>query len=167
MTDQLREGGVASYLGVGREGVSLGDKGEILAFAGSGAWVKWKTGSRQGDIVAVDRYDLAPAPRIGREAVQHDDLEDSLDVGPITTTSMRDVCDAEGTTSVLNMLASSGNLPGFAEIADEALSFVSHRVREEPAIRNVTAQLDGEDAEELIQLASFAILRDAFGSRDG
>lgn len=157
-----RDGDAISYIG---EGELFGAQGQLLLTAGRGGHVKWATGPRVGQVDLVDRDDLVSSGR-ARTAVVRDELDDSLEVGSITTTGIRHVQDEEGTVGVLNFMASSGHLSGFAGIAEEALGVVAHLVRQDPGMREVVAQLDDDEGEALVQLAATALLRDAFGQID-
>lgn len=164
----LREGHLASYVGDGHDGIPLGAQGEVLSRAGSGAYVKWVTGSRQGVIDLVDTEDLVGVPqRRQRTAVAlppSDDLDDSLEVGFMPTTAAVQTQEEQGAPGLLSMMASQGRLRGLTNMAEEVLSVVAHRVRQDANVREVTAQLDPDQAEDLIQLTALSLLQNAFGA---
>lgn len=158
------EGGDVSYVGQGEQ---FGSQGQYLASAGPHAGhVKWANGPRAGLIDLVDTEDLVPMRSTFRAAVVHDELDDSLEVGGFPFTAVRQVQQAEGTVGLLNFMASSGHLSGFAGIAEESLAYVAHKIRQDPGVREVTAQLDEDEAESLVRLAAHSLLRDAFGDDD-
>lgn len=167
----LREGHLASYVGDGHGGIPLGAQGEVLSLAGSGTYVKWVTGSRLGAVDLVDNYDLVPVPprrqATAMALAPSDDLDDSLEVGFAPTTAAVQVQEDEGTPGLLTMLASQGRLRGLANIADEVLSVVAHRVRQDAAVREVTSQLDPDQAEDLVRLTSLSLLQNSFGAAHG
>lgn len=151
----MDEGQRVSYIGDGSDGRTLGDVGRLLAKAGSIGHVQW--GDRTVTPHLLD--DLAPSG--ARVAQVRDGLEDSLDVGPVAHTGMRAVWEAEGSAGVLNQLSVTGALTSFAEIAEEVRTLVASRIRQDPGVRAVTAQLDDDEGEELVALASLVLLRDA------
>lgn len=156
-----REGDAVSFIG---EGELFGAHGQLLANAGPhGGHVKWAN----GQVSLVDIEDLALSRRVPVVAArEHDDLEDSLEVGPLSTVGVRQVQDDEGPVGVLNFMASTGQLSGFAAIAEEIHTHATLLVRRDPGVREVTAQLDEDEAEGLIHLAASVLLRDAFGVVD-
>lgn len=158
------EGQAVSYVGDGQQGLTLGAHGRLLAFASSGSagHVHWLDGPLRGQVT-VHELGTEVLPSTKKFAAVHDGLEDSLEVGPIQHTSARAVYDLEGSAGVLSLLASSGHLANFEQIADDANAFVQGRIRAEASVREALAQLDDEEASELVALASRVLLRDAFG----
>lgn len=162
------EGSDVSYVGPGE---LFGSQGLFLASANAYAGhVKWATGPRAGRIELVDGEDLVTVHK-GQMVVHgggrfRDDLEDSLEVG-LPVLAARHIQDAEGTMGLLSRMASQGHLSGFAGVAEEALAHVAHRVRQDPGIREITAQLDEDEAEALVQLAAHSLIQQAFGDDDG
>lgn len=158
------EGQTVSFIGDGHTaGPQLGDHGRLLAYAGRTAGhVQWIDGARRGQVDVIQLDDVAPSSR--RIAVVQDDLEDSLEVGPIAVTSARHIFDVDGSEGLLTMLASSGRLGDFDEIADEAFALVQMKIAQTASVREVLAELDDEESAEVIHLASRILLHDAFGS---
>jgi hypothetical protein len=160
----LREGSKVSYIGDGHDGRQLGDHGRLLVRSGRQGHVKWAS----GEITPHDLEDLAPAPGAHQQRVAAvDPLADSLEVGLPQVVSVRATYEIEGAAGVLNALATTGSLGGFSEIANEVMSLVATRVRSDPGIAPVLAQLDDDEAAELVTTATHALLRDAFGDADG
>lgn len=161
----IREGQAVSYVGEGSQGVSLGAHGRLLAYATArSAHVQWLDGPLRGEVTVHDVEDeLAPAPQRFQAALQRDGLEDSLEVGPISTTSARNTFDVEGPAGVLTMMASAGRLSNFDSIADDVLLHAEGLIRQEASVREVLAELDDAEGDELVSLASRVLLRDAFG----
>jgi hypothetical protein len=154
----LREGMRVSYVGDGRDGRSLGDRGQLLVRQGSKGQVRWADGS----ITPHFLDDLESTSMARLAAAASDGLEDSLDVGPIQATGVRATYDTDGSAGVLNQLAATGGLTSFAEIAEDARAFVAARIRQDPLLREATAALDDDEREDLIHVASHVLLRDAF-----
>lgn len=161
----LREGCRVSYVGDGSDGRALGDRGRLLVRSGGKGHVNWD----DGQVTMHDLDFLAASSGQTRQAAvaPPDGLEDSLEVGPITMVGVRGVYDTEGGVGVLNAMATTGVLAAFPEIAAQAQHFVAGRIREDPSFHAVVAQLDDDEAEELVALASQVLLRDAWGDADG
>jgi hypothetical protein len=161
----LHEGSRVSYIGDGHDGRALGEHGRLLAITGRSGHVKWEDRT----ITLVDLVDVAPLSSTAAAArpPADDDLADSLDVGPVQAFGVRGVYETEGTPGVLNVLASTGQLTGFASIAEDTRLFAEGQVRQDPELSRVAAQLDPEEADELISTATAVLLRDAFGVLDG
>ena len=159
----LREGFTVTYIGEEADGVSLGDKGRLLAFASdSAAHVQWLTGVRLGQVTLTDVEDIDNASQ-KYAVVHHDDLADSLEVGPIEVVGARAVYDSAGPEGTLIHLASQGQLGGLAQIADEVLSFTCAKIRSKPLFMTALAGLDPEEQEEIVHMAACTTLRDVFG----
>jgi hypothetical protein len=156
----LREGSKVSYIGDGRDGRTLGERGTLLVISGAVGHVQWLDGT----LTPHYTDDLAPLGRIAR--IEHDELADSLDVGPVVHVGVRAVYESEGSAGVLNQLSATGALTGFAEIAEEARTLVASRIRSDPGFRAVVAQLDDDEGEDLVALASHVLLRDAFSDTE-
>lgn len=163
----FREGQAISFIGdeQAHPPVPLGAHGRLLAFAShTHGHVQWIDGPRCGQVDVVGLDDVAPAPK--RYQASRDGLEDSLEVGPISATGARDVFDVEGPAGLLTMMASSGRLSGFDSLADDVLTHTEGLIRQEASVRDVLAELDDQDGDELVSLASRVLLRDAFGVAD-
>lgn len=159
----LHEGSKVSYTGVDMAGHALGDQGRVMAVSDSVAHVAWDTGHLAGQVVPVYDYDLVSLS--ARHAVS-DALEDSLEVGGLVSFSVRRTYDTGGATAVLNEMAESGHLASFSSIAEQALGQVAHAIRHDASFRAVSADLDEEEAENVLRLASACLIRDAFGDVD-
>lgn len=156
----IRDGQTVSYIGPGNGGIDLGDTGKVLSAGATGSHVLWSTGVLTNQIVLVDNLDLAP---MGRQA-SLDGLDDSLDVvDAMSFSAARNAYDLGGEVGVLNQMAEEGLLAAFGSIAEDAYEFIAGRVRQDPSFRAVTSQLDDDEGEALIALASHVLLRDAFG----
>lgn len=161
----MRDGQKVSYIGPHQAGLALGDQGLVISDADTASHVLWSTGTLQGQVSLLDDYDLAP---LGRQATAkvHDDLDDSLEVGTLAVTAVREVYDVAGEVGLLNEMGAQGHLSSFAAIAQEVSDLVQTRIRNDPSFRAVTAQLEDEEGEALVRLASFVLVRDAFGESE-
>lgn len=163
----LREGFTVTFIGSSADGLELGDKGQLLAFANdrqSHAHVQWHTGARHGQvtITAVDDIDNA-----SRKYQQHDDLADSLDVGPVTVTGAREVFNSTGAEGTLIHLATGGHLSELGTIAEQVLDWTCAKIRSEPTFMTAIAGLEPDEQEEIIHMAACTALRDTYGEVDG
>ena len=159
----FEDGQRVSYIGQADViGMQPCDEGMVLSDGGSGAHVMWSTGSALGKVTLTDDYKLA---LVGYPvtATYDDGLDDSLDVGTLTMTGVLATYDEEGPAGVLNEMATAGRLDGFTGIAHEALGLIQTRIRHDPAIAAVVAQLGEVEGEALVSLAASVLLRDAFG----
>lgn len=158
------EGSRVTHLGTGE---LFGHTGKLLVRAGQGGHVKWASGPQIGRVTMVDIDDLVPAAAVPRTAaVDRDELEDSLEVGGLSFSAVQHMQAIEGTVGVLHFAANSGYLANFQDIAEETFLHVAGRVRQDPAFREVLAQLDENDGDALVTLATRSLLHDAFGDVD-
>lgn len=156
----VREGQVVAFTGyTGHQGETMGDTGRVIATdpMTQVAAVHWDNGK----TTTVYDDDLSVQSRGSMAS-----LDDSLDVGGLVTFAARDLYDEDGTIGVVNALINGGHMASFSDIAEEALALVSSRVRSDASIRAVTAQLDDEEGEAVVRLASAALIRDAYGEED-
>lgn len=156
----MREGTKVSYTGMDEGGLSMGDQGRVLSSAGAVTHVMWSTGSLAHQVTPVYDHDLAS---LGSQQAVSDALEDSLDVGGLMSFSARRAFDVGGEVAVLNEMAEAGHLASFSQIAEEAITHVAARIRQDASFRAVAADLDEEEAESVLRLASACLIRDAFG----
>lgn len=151
----MNEGQRVTYVGYDTAEVQQGAQGQLLAYATRDTGhVLWESGQAS----LVDLADLTPARQVTASV-----LDDSLEVGGLSTFAVRQVYETQGEAGVLNAMASSGHLAAFGPIAEEALTLVSSRIRQDPSFREVLAYLDEEEGEAVLRLASACLIRDAFG----
>jgi hypothetical protein len=162
----LHDGQQVTYIGpsmaVGADhtALNIGDRGKVLGSGENASHVLFTTGAVEQQILLVDNYDLAPLGKVANS----DGLDDCLEItDTLTASAARQVFDIGGEIGVLNQMAEEGNLAAFGQIAEDAYEFIATKVRQDPAFRAVTAQLDDDEGEALIRLASHVLLRDAFG----
>lgn len=159
----MRDGQRVSYIGDGRDGLSLGDKGQVLIGEDVTSHVLWSTGTRKGDVTLNDDYDLTPLGKGQTTAAFDPDQDDCLEVGGLSTTAVRDLYDADGEAGVLNWMVNAGHTAGFQGVAEEAHAFIAARLRQDPSFQIVASNLDEDEHESVIRLAASVLLRDAFG----
>lgn len=159
----MREGAKVAYTGAEGDGLVVGDRGKVVSADGTVCHVLWSTGAKVHQI--TPHYEASLVTMSG--FTDDHGLEDSLDVGGLVTFSARNSFDAGGSIQVVSELADLGHLAAFSEIAEEAISLISARVRQDPSFRVATADLDEDEAEQVFRLASACLIRDAFGNEDG
>jgi hypothetical protein len=139
-----------------------GDQGSILVMSGHCAHVQWKTGALAGQVTLVDTGDLEPLGR--RQGAVEEALDDSLEVSGLGTFTARQIYDEGGSHALLNAMADSGKLSAFQEIAEEALALVAERIRTSASFTALASHLEEDEADEMVRLASAALIRDAFSA---
>lgn len=158
----IREGAKVVYTGVQADGLSVGDEGRVVLSDGGVCHVLWSTGAKEHQISALYEDSL-----VLEGSHSGDGLDDSLDLGSLVTFSARHSYDAGGSIQVVSEMAEQGHLTSFGDIAEEALSLIAARVRQDPSVRVATASLEEDEVEEVVRLASACLIRDAFGDGDG
>lgn len=157
----IRDGARVAFNGWPREHApEIGDVGKVLSAGTNGSHVLWQSGARSGQVELVANEDLEVVTA-GR-----DEMADSMETR-VVALGVRDVFDTGGSVALLNTLAETGHLSGFGTIAEEALTSVASRLREDPSIADVLAHLEADEADEFVHLASAVLLRDAFGAEEG
>jgi hypothetical protein len=153
----FKEGQKVAYTGLDIDGLSLGVEGKVLVLSPGAAHVSFTNGT----IAAIPFYDLTP---LKKSHSVKDELEDSLEMG-LTTFAARDVFDMGGEMAVLSAMAESGHLAAFDEIAEDAISMVSNRIRQDVSFKSVLSQLDEEESESVIRYAAVSLIQDIFGEQ--
>lgn len=156
----ITDGARVRYTGTEDGPLHHDDQGSILVTSGHAAHVQWRTGTLAGQVTLHDTADLEPlTPRQG--AVE-DALDDSLDVAGLGTFTARQIYDENGPSGLLNAMADAGKLAAFQDIAEDALALITERLRTSTAFTALAAHLDDDEADQMIHLASVALIRDAF-----
>lgn len=148
------EGQRVSYVGEGVDAPSIGDEGIVVALGNTASYVKMATGAKAGEFIEVSHHDLAPLARR---------IDTDIMGGGLVSFSVREVAASQGASGLLARLRSEGHLANFDEIASTAAQVAGSLVRSDPSMQEVIANLDAQDADELVSLAVVALLRDAFG----
>jgi hypothetical protein len=156
----IQDGCRVAYTGLGDQSLAFDDQGSVLAVSGSAAHIQWKTGALAGTVTLVDSRDLTTLG--GRPQAVEAALDDSLEISGLGTFTARQIYDEGGSEALLNAMVDSGHLSVFGSIAEEALVLVAGRIRESFDFRAATSQLDENERDELVRMASAALIRDAF-----
>jgi hypothetical protein len=138
------------------------DQGSVLATSGHSTHVQWHTGALAGQVTLHDTADLEPLS--ARQGSIEDALDDSLDVAGLGTFTARQIYDENGPSGLLNAMADAGHLAAFQDIAEDALALVTQRLRTSTSFTALAAHLDDDEADQMVRLASAALIRDAFAS---
>lgn len=158
----LYDGCRVEYTGTGNGPLVRGDQGAVLVMSGHCAHVQWKTGSQAGQVLLVDTRDVEPLG--SRQGAVEEALDDSLEISGLGTVTARQIYDEGGSEALLNAMSDAGRLASFQEIAEEALSLVAGRIRTSPSFTALAVHLEEDEADEMIRLASAALIRDAFSA---
>lgn len=161
------EGARVTY--VGTDGRAERQEGTVIAVTATSpssvCHVQWATGAFEA-LYEDDLSDVDGRTQHAHSASLHDPLADSLEVGSLQTYSVRTVLDEGGEAALLNEMIRAGHLAGLGPVVDEAIALVAARLRQSLPFIEVTAQLDPEEADSLVSLASTCLVRDAFASLD-
>jgi len=131
--------------------------------SGHAAHVQWRTGALTGQVTLHDTDDNT-LQLLTRQGSVEDALDDSLDVAGLGTFTARQIYDENGPSGLLNAMADSGRLAVFQDIAEDALALVAERIRTSSTFTALAAHLDDDEADQMVHLASAALIRDAFAS---
>lgn len=159
----ISEGQQVTYVGDDAM-TGVGTRGSCLSMTGSShAHVLWVEGAKTGvvEIVMVD--DLLPY-RTGHRAVgpslAAEQMQDSLDMPPLTTVAARDTYDDLGEDGLITALDEHGHLAVLASYAEEAIGYVASRIRQDPGFGAVLSQLDADEADALAQRVASTVIAD-------
>lgn len=152
----------------------VGSLGKVVALSGSGAHVMWQSGPRINAVDLVDLNDLvehrgakeAAQARMAAQAFADTAFADTLDMPAIPTLQVRATYDEEGEEGLLTALSETGRLAVLAEYAEEAVSLVATRIRNDPEFSGVLAQLDPDEAATVVSRVASVVLRDRISEED-
>ncbi len=158
----LIEGSRVSFVGYPDDQHDIGDMGLLISADGDASHIRWTSGVSEGQITFHVDEDLVVISQEQRGAYY-----DSLDDDKLVRISIRNVLDHLGSVGLLNALNDDGHLSVFQPIAEEAISMVSSRIRQDPSFIEVLGNLDEDEGDDFIAFATLSLLRDAFGDGDG
>lgn len=151
----MQDGVKVAFVGSPGEPVAIGDQGLVISGGRTGSHVKWRTGGRKGQIDLVANDDLVVGAALARDA-----LADSFEVSLTADLGVRSVYAARGARGLVREMEAAGHLASFPSYADEAIRLIAERIRQDPSFREVLAELDPDDGDEVIEVAARALLRD-------
>ncbi len=158
----LIEGSRVSFIGDPSDQHDIGDMGLLISADSGSSHVRWTSGASEGQITFHSDEDLVVVSKERRSAYY-----DSLGDDKLVRISIRNVLDRLGSVGLLNALNDDGHLSVFQPIADEAISMVSSRIRQDPSFIEVLSDLDEDEGDGFIAFATLSLLRDAFGYGGG
>lgn len=141
----------------------VGSIGKVVSAAGTYSHVMWESGPKGGMIEVVDNDDLLPyrdKPVTARRTTVADGFDSTLDMPGMPVLAVRSTYDEDGEEGLVTALNEAGRLAVLAEYAEEALSHIATRVRQDPAIAEVLAQLEPDEADSLVGRVSSLVLMD-------
>lgn len=157
MDTRIPEGAHIAFIGednaLDAGSLSIGDEGRVVQATGMGSYVLWATGALEGQITLEPNIDIV--------AIASAEEDVDLDA-TITTLAAKDVYAKAGSVGILNILNKEGHLAFFEEVARDAISLISSSIRNDASFKSITEQLDFQEGENLIQLATNTLIRDAF-----
>lgn len=156
----MNEGQQVTYVGDDPV-IGVGSRGRILSMAAGGsAHTQWATGSRLGEVDLVFVDDLLPY-RAGSTYAEDtaSQIDQSFQV-PLVSSGIREAMDEQGEDGVLTMLDEAGHLAVLAEYADEAYGYVKTRIKQDPGLNQVLAQLDDVEAQALVSKIASILMAD-------
>lgn len=162
---QFREGERVAYVGPEVDGRRVGDEGQVVSSAGDSQHVVWSTGERQGAFDLVPDHELTPSGT-SREAARQHVLDDSLEYGPLLSFSAAKVYEESGGIGLVTALADDGHLANLAGLAEDLLGNLAEQVRGDASVQAALANLDEQDANDLVMLTASVLMREAFGDDD-
>lgn len=154
------EGSRVSFIGDPSDQHDIGDMGLLIAADSDASHVRWTSGASKGEITFHSDDDLVVVSQEERRSAYY---YDSLNDEKLVRISVRNVLDRLGPVGLLNALNDDGHLSVFQPIADEAISMVSSRIRQDSSFIEVLSDLDEDEGESFIAFATLSLLRDAFG----
>lgn len=162
----MRDGGTVKYIGPWDENVRYGAQGHVLTCTSSYAHVQWD-GMRKG---VVGLYHVADLEMVtGATGHIAASLDDSLEVGAsaeemglfTSLASAQEAYEETGGDGLVSHLASSGYLATHASVAEEALQLITASLQLDPMLRQITALMDPDEANEVYRLAARNLLIDS------
>lgn len=152
------EGSHVAYIGTGEPDAPIvsGDEGCVILAAENGSYVQWVSGACREDISLVSNAELQEIKRATAN------LDEFLEV-PLQAVAARDIFDKSGASGLLNALNKEGRLGFFEGIAQQIATSVLVAIRDEPSFRTILGQLSPSEAQDVLDLSTTALLKDAFG----
>lgn len=142
------------------DGLALGEVGKLISTGSPASHVRWNTGAKKGMIDLVHNDDLVPFKAVS--GTSWEEIDDDLSVGDIVSVSARQMVDSGGIPSLLDAMVVEGHLSTFGSVVDEAISLVASRLRTDPSMLEVLAELEEDEREALVYRATQTLLQSAF-----
>lgn len=157
----MYNGEVMLYAGLETpEGLRPGVQGRVLSCTASYGHVQWLEGPCEGQVSTHLTEDLIPTR--GGDGYITASLDDSLEVASlISLASAQEAYDAMGGQGLVSHLAVGGHLSSYSSLAEEALQLLVAGLQLDPVLRQLTASMDPEEAEEVYRTAAFTLISDS------
>jgi len=156
----MQNGGKVVYTGDATDGLIPGVHGHVLAGAKSYAHVQWLEGEQRGTVSMVHTDDLAPAAHYANTVAAS--LEDSLEVPSlISLASAQEAYDSMGGEGLVSHLSVGGHLASYASLVEDALQQIVAGLQQDPVLRQLTAQMDPEEADEVYRTAAVSLISES------
>jgi hypothetical protein len=140
-----REGERVAF--VGDESIRpVGALGRVVQEAGIGSHVAWD----DSDVTLERNYDLVIQP--GDDGMVH--------TAALTTFSARTTYDRQGGLGVVKALSDEGHLSAMGSLVESAYQTFTASIREDPSVREVIAELDPEEAAEVVSVMANVLWND-------
>jgi hypothetical protein len=158
----MHDGGKVVYAGQEQDGLLPGVHGRVLSCTALYGHVQWLEGPHKGDVGLYPVEDLAAVGRMpsgdpGRSVGAS--LNDSLEVGSlVSVASAKEAYDVMGGEGLVSHLASAGYLAAYASMAEDVLQQLVSGLSHDPVIRQVIAQMDPEEAEDVLRRSATLLL---------
>lgn len=161
---RLREGEHVAYAGYERgEGPAIGDPGQVISASDEGCHVAWESGG----LTLESYHDVVPS----EHQPNGQQRQASLDASPfeqrdLISFSARGVYDQTGGVGLINAMAEDGHLSTMAAAAEHAVGYLESKVRDDPSMARVLADLDTDEADAVVALAVRLLVEDVTGRED-
>ena len=158
------EGSKVAYAGDTDPFNQVGASGKVIALSASGAsaHVKWLSGPKKGQIDLVEAHELVPE-RNGQPTRPASSGMGSFDATldmPEAGIQVRATYDEVGEEGLVNVLSEAGHLSTVDGQVEQALGFLTSSIRQDPALGDVLAQLEADEADSLVERLATVLLTD-------
>jgi hypothetical protein len=144
--------------------MAVSDKGKVLAVSGTAAHVQWLTGSRAGQIDLVEQHELVPDRSAGAQPTTlAAAFDNTLDMVGSPAIQVRATYDEVGEQGLVTALDEAGHLAVLQAYVEEAVGHLASRIRHDPTLANVLAQLESDEADGLVGRVASLLLTDEIG----
>jgi hypothetical protein len=148
------------YTGSEIDGLTPGVHGHVLSATAAYAHVQWLEGSRAGQVGLHSVDDLGEASSYSRTVAAS--LDDCLEVGSLVSlASAQEAYEETGSDGLVEHLASGGHLSAYASVAEDVLQQVTGLLQQDPVLHQLTAQMDPDEADEVLRRAAMTLLSDS------
>lgn len=152
---RILAGSTVSYIGDGSghdEGLALGDRGKVVAEAGDGSHVSFRTGLHAGAILLIANIDLAPDGRVETVTAVVDNATEARHI--IATGGVRKLAEA---------LFEDGWFEPMLEDAQAGLVSLTTAIRRDPSIASVLSEMSDDEQHDFLLESSRRLISAAYG----